>query len=244
MSDKMNAAIALASKLTQSAEEFSPAEAPAMCDVLAKGLLDAVELIKGQERLDAMTDKVEALALALYVKSAPDVLHLDAWAAARTFYGVKSKPTNISQFNPRMIGYEIKGTPLGADEGLRELVREAIGEGSVCWENIAGAGVFDTARAGDVVDRLVAAIRSRQKNEGVSTDACPSELMPGGDTVKNPYPPKFCQECKWLWGNCVGYPHATCPRTVGGDRQRQELLEDDPVERQAKYEYNWGFSDA
>ena len=35
---------------------------------------------------------------------------------------------------------------------IRELIGQAIGAGSVCWENPAGAGVFDSAQAATVAD--------------------------------------------------------------------------------------------
>ena len=42
------------------------------------------------------------------------------------------------------------------DPSLRRAVQEAIGEASVCWDNMSGAGVFDVARANAVADRLCA----------------------------------------------------------------------------------------
>lgn len=34
----------------------------------------------------------------------------------------------------------------------RELIGVAIGAGSVCWENPAGAGVFDSTKAAEIAD--------------------------------------------------------------------------------------------
>lgn len=34
----------------------------------------------------------------------------------------------------------------------RELIGQAIGAGSMCWENPAGAGVFDSTQAAEVAD--------------------------------------------------------------------------------------------
>lgn len=34
----------------------------------------------------------------------------------------------------------------------RELIGQAVGAGSVCWENPAGAGVFDSTMAAEVAD--------------------------------------------------------------------------------------------
>jgi hypothetical protein len=39
---------------------------------------------------------------------------------------------------------------------LTMAVGNAVGEASICWENISGAGVFDSEHASQVVDNLVA----------------------------------------------------------------------------------------
>lgn len=40
-------------------------------------------------------------------------------------------------------------------ETLRELIGQAVGAGSVCWENMSGTGVFQDDRARQVVDDAV-----------------------------------------------------------------------------------------
>jgi len=39
----------------------------------------------------------------------------------------------------------------------RELIGQAVGAGSVCWENPAGAGVFDSTMAAEVADAVALA---------------------------------------------------------------------------------------
>lgn len=53
---------------------------------------------------------------------------------------------------------------VGSSEGYRELARivgEAVGGGSVCWENPAGAGVFHDQDAKVVVDRTMAELMAK-----------------------------------------------------------------------------------
>lgn len=42
---------------------------------------------------------------------------------------------------------------------LRELVFTALGTASTCWENVAGAGVFDSTRAAELGEELVTRIK-------------------------------------------------------------------------------------
>lgn len=46
---------------------------------------------------------------------------------------------------------------------IRELVMQAIGEASVCWSNLEGAGVFDSSRASNVGERLIAALQGTKE---------------------------------------------------------------------------------
>jgi hypothetical protein len=39
-------------------------------------------------------------------------------------------------------------------ESIFTAVHEAIGEASMCWENVSGAGVFDAERASEIARRL------------------------------------------------------------------------------------------
>ena len=41
---------------------------------------------------------------------------------------------------------------------IDEAVFQAIGAASVCWENMEGAGIFDSDRAKDIGDKLLAFI--------------------------------------------------------------------------------------
>lgn len=45
---------------------------------------------------------------------------------------------------------------------LEEAVGQAIGAGSVCWEDPGGAGVFQSDRASQIVDELVEWIRNHR----------------------------------------------------------------------------------
>jgi hypothetical protein len=48
-------------------------------------------------------------------------------------------------------------TPLPyAESELRTRIAEAIGAATSCWENLGGAGVFDSSRAGQICDDLTA----------------------------------------------------------------------------------------
>lgn len=45
---------------------------------------------------------------------------------------------------------------------IEEAVGQAIGAASACWENLSGAGIFESTRAKQIVDELVAYINSKQ----------------------------------------------------------------------------------
>lgn len=45
---------------------------------------------------------------------------------------------------------------------LEELVFQALGAASMCWENPAGAGVFESDRAKEIGDELLARLRERE----------------------------------------------------------------------------------
>jgi hypothetical protein len=53
---------------------------------------------------------------------------------------------------------DVPSDPFGFDAltDPRELVFQALGAASACWENLAGAGVFDSTRAKEVGDALLA----------------------------------------------------------------------------------------
>jgi hypothetical protein len=40
------------------------------------------------------------------------------------------------------------------EERRRELIGQAVGEASMCWEDVSAAGVFDSMHAVQIVDRL------------------------------------------------------------------------------------------
>ena len=41
------------------------------------------------------------------------------------------------------------------EERLKELIFQALGEASTCWQNLSGAGVFDSERAIAIGERLI-----------------------------------------------------------------------------------------
>lgn len=45
-----------------------------------------------------------------------------------------------------------------AESELRVRITEAIGAASSCWENLAGAGVFDSGRAAAIADDVIAEV--------------------------------------------------------------------------------------
>jgi hypothetical protein len=49
------------------------------------------------------------------------------------------------------------------DRTIANIIGEAIGEASVCWENPGGAGVFDDKRAGEIVDKVLKALKKRDE---------------------------------------------------------------------------------
>lgn len=53
---------------------------------------------------------------------------------------------------------------------LSEVVGQAVGAGSVCWQDVAGAGVFDSARAAQIVAEAVAWIEDHYRPSVVEAD--------------------------------------------------------------------------
>lgn len=47
------------------------------------------------------------------------------------------------------------------DTPLEEVIGNAIGAGSTCWEHLENTGVFDSERASKIVDETVAIIRKK-----------------------------------------------------------------------------------
>lgn len=54
------------------------------------------------------------------------------------------------------------GTFFDRAETLNELVFQALGAASMCWETPEGAGVFDSTRAKAIGDEVVARLRARE----------------------------------------------------------------------------------
>jgi hypothetical protein len=52
---------------------------------------------------------------------------------------------------------------------LDEAVGVAIGAASTCWETLDTAGVFDSTRAGEIAEELIAAIRDGRVRDGQAT---------------------------------------------------------------------------
>ena len=55
---------------------------------------------------------------------------------------------------------------------VRTVVQEHIGEASMQWEHVEGAGVFDDRGAADVAERLIAALRLDGDEEISKCDLC------------------------------------------------------------------------
>ena len=55
-----------------------------------------------------------------------------------------------------------KPAPDPDDRAERNLVFQALGAASMCWENVSGAGVFDSTRASQIGDNLMSGLRSRR----------------------------------------------------------------------------------
>lgn len=47
------------------------------------------------------------------------------------------------------------------DKPVHEAIGEAIGGASTCWENLRGAGVFDSTRASAIADELEEFLRQK-----------------------------------------------------------------------------------
>lgn len=52
------------------------------------------------------------------------------------------------------------------DTPVDQIVGEAIGAASMCWEHVERAGVFDSERASAIVDSLMAALRQKLWADG------------------------------------------------------------------------------
>ena len=63
------------------------------------------------------------------------------------------------------------------DTPVDDIIGEAIGAASVCWENPGGAGAFDSERASIIVDEVMAALR--QKLWVSDMDPAPHNCTPG-----------------------------------------------------------------
>ncbi len=55
------------------------------------------------------------------------------------------------------------GVSLDVARGWDEKVMQAIGEASMCWSNIEGAGVFDSEKAKQIAEDLVKYLRHKQQ---------------------------------------------------------------------------------
>jgi DnaJ-class molecular chaperone len=54
------------------------------------------------------------------------------------------------------------------DKPVHEAVGEAIGAASACWSNLEGAGEFDSSRASDIVEELLALLRAKLWTESAA----------------------------------------------------------------------------
>jgi hypothetical protein len=104
------------------------------------------------------------------------------------------------------------------DEGplsLGEAVGQSLGAASACWENLAGAGVFDSTRCGEVYEWLMAYLSDwgaeirKQANEATAAKARAAiaheiargpddhnaRLASGTDDPYEGYGPCFCLGC-------------------------------------------------
>jgi hypothetical protein len=64
------------------------------------------------------------------------------------------------EFEPGTTRVEFQPEPDGS-LSLESLVGQAVGAASMCWENVAAAGVFRDDRASAVADALVVEVRRR-----------------------------------------------------------------------------------
>jgi hypothetical protein len=53
------------------------------------------------------------------------------------------------------------------EDALATVIGQLVGYGSVCWENPAGAGVFDSTRAKGAVDSTLEWLRARGGEAGI-----------------------------------------------------------------------------
>lgn len=81
---------------------------------------------------------------------------------------------------PNQILNDIDGPerPWGPDHDLATVVFQAVGAGSACWTNLAGAGEFDTTRAIEVAEELLAYLRGPHKDGPARIAATTEEVSP------------------------------------------------------------------
>jgi hypothetical protein len=53
----------------------------------------------------------------------------------------------------------VRFTYTSEDRMVRQCLTQAVAQGSICWEDVAGAGKFDAARASATVDRTLVELR-------------------------------------------------------------------------------------
>lgn len=56
------------------------------------------------------------------------------------------------------------------DTPLEQVIGEAVGAASVCWSNMKNTGLYNTERASQIVDEVVANIRLKLFFDGVPND--------------------------------------------------------------------------
>jgi hypothetical protein len=64
----------------------------------------------------------------------------------------------------------IGGVRWADDQPLEEVVFQALGEASACWEDLSGAGMFDSDHAKGIGDELVEWLRRRDTRIGAIYD--------------------------------------------------------------------------
>lgn len=77
-------------------------------------------------------------------------------------------------------------------ETLEELVFQAIGAASTCWENLEGAGIFRATRAKALGDELLERLRERENSlvKLISTRTLINELESRIETIPVLWPEK------------------------------------------------------
>lgn len=86
-------------------------------------------------------------------------LGYDNWVDAYHFSLEPPEPVEADSVAPSKHQWEpdfgVDGAPDDARERIRIAVTQAIGTGSVCWDNLEGVGVFRSEQALDVADGLL-----------------------------------------------------------------------------------------